>query len=76
MAATRDENARRAIGIFKDFAVKPGEDLALRTMLRAATSQGWPDADLIDGLEHGEELGWFEVGSELVRLTEAGHKAM
>jgi hypothetical protein len=62
-----------ALVVFRHFGLRPKEALRIDSFVTFAPRRGWDPDDLIEGLEHGTTLGWFEEGpNESARLTAAG----
>jgi hypothetical protein len=74
---TPDEKARMALVVFKHFGLRPKETLRVDNFTSFAPRRGWDPGELMEGLEHGKTLGWFEDGpNESTRLTSAGFAAI
>lgn len=74
---TPDDKARMALVVFKHFGSRPKDTLRVDNFSTFAPRRGWNAQDLLEGLEHGKTLGWFEDGpNESTRLTQAGFAAI
>ena len=68
-----EDKARMALVVFKHFGSRPKDSLRADNFESFAPRRGWAPEDLIEGLEHGKALGWFEDGpNQSVRITSAG----
>jgi len=68
-----EDQARMALVVFKHFGSRPKDMLRADNFETFAPRRGWAPEDLMQGLEHGKGLGWFEDGPNgSIRLTAAG----
>lgn len=70
-----DNKKRMALDIFKHFKVQPGAGIPSNSILATCVKNGWQTSDVLEGVELGAALGWFEAGkNDFIILTHAGYK--
>ncbi|HTE78316.1 MAG TPA: hypothetical protein VK653_16480 [Xanthobacteraceae bacterium] len=75
--ATDDAKLQMALAVFRHLGPIPGQVLAASDFIALATTNGWQNLDVLDGVKAGYAKGFFDDGPNYgIQLTANGFAAI